>query len=352
MSVEDSLSIGRAVLGRTTDPGIGVSRAALAVVTVLAGVASLAGVDPSLRTQAGIYLFGMVALNLPHGGYEHFNNLRRRVNDFRWRYVGAYLFGVGAFLGLFFVAPAAGLALAIAVACLKGGHGGLHVMDATYGTPHLDTRFQRLLAIAVRGGVVMLVPMYFHTGTFATFSAYMVSIFDPAAFAPVAAHVGVTRHLAVGGWGALAVAHVALGSLRGGGRSWRLDALETGLLGAYFAVVPVVIAVGLYFPLWYSARQVARHVRVDREPGEGSDVLAGDSPTGVALKAWGMLVAGAVATGTVVSAIWFAAPDPLGGASLLPGLVAFWSVTISIIALPHVVVGSWADTDRGIWYVP
>jgi hypothetical protein len=42
----------------------------------------------------------------------------------------------------------------------------------------------------------------------------------------------------------------------------------------------------------------------------------------------------------------------MGGAPLLPGLVVFWSVAISIVALPHVVVGSWVDTDQGIWYVP
>jgi len=32
--------------------------------------------------------------------------------------------------------------------------------------------------------------------------------------------------------------------------------------------------------------------------------------------------------------------------------VAFWSVFISIVALPHIVVGSLLDQDRGIWYVP
>jgi hypothetical protein len=32
--------------------------------------------------------------------------------------------------------------------------------------------------------------------------------------------------------------------------------------------------------------------------------------------------------------------------------VAFWSIFVSVIALPHVVVGSWLDGERGIWYVP
>ncbi len=351
-SVRELAGIDLGDLRDGADTGIVASRLGLALVAVAAAALSAAGVRFSMRTQAGIYLFGMVALNLPHGGYEHFSNLRRRTMPFRWRYVAAYLGLIGAFLATFFVAPLAGLAGAVAVACLKGGHGGLQVMRVTYGTDHLPTRFQRLLAVAVRGGAVMLVPIYFHPGTFSAFSSYMVSMFEPGALAPVAGHFGTTRLLAGGGWAALAATHVGLGYLAGGGRSWLADAGETLLLGAYFAVVPVVIAVGLYFPLWYSARQVGRHVEVEDDPGEGEDLLAGDTASTVALRAWGTLIVGAAATGAVVSIIWLAAPNPLGTAPPLPGLVAFWSITISIVALPHVVVGAWADRDRGIWYVP
>jgi hypothetical protein len=45
-------------------------------------------------------------------------------------------------------------------------------------------------------------------------------------------------------------------------------------------------------------------------------------------------------------------PNPLGDATLLPGLVAFYTIFVCIIALPHVVVGHWLDRTRGLWYVP
>jgi len=337
---------------RRSHPAVALSRAGL--VAVLAGAVALsaAGVTPTLPQQAAVYLFGMVALNLPHGGYEQFTNLRHRAGAFRWRYVGAYLLLVGAFLGLFFVNALAGLALAVTVACLKGGHGGLRVLAATGTADHLDSRLGRALAVGARGGAVMLVPIYCQPGVFSTFSAMMVSMFDPAGLAPLAGRFETTRLLAGGTWTVLAAGHVGHGYLRGGGgRSWLVDAGETALLGAYFAVVPVVVAVGLYFPLWYSGRQVARHDAVDR-PAEGPDLLGGDDPTAVALRAWAVLVAGAVATAVVVGTIWLAAPNPLGDGGLLPGLVAFWSVSISIVALPHVVVGAWADPAQGIWYVP
>lgn len=312
-----------------------------------------AGVSLSLSTQAGIYLFGMVALNLPHGGYEHFANLRRRELDFRWRYLGCYLGLVGAFVALFVVAPVAGLALAIGVAVAKGGFGGLAVLDATSGTDHLPARWQRALAALVRGGAVMAVPLVAWPGVFQTFSHHMVAIFDPGALLPYTPYFETTRWVVGGGWLAAALAHVGVGFRRGGGRSWLVDAAETALLGAYFVVVPVVVAVGLYFPLWYSTRQVGRDVAIDAARGTGGpDVLDFEEPQRVALAAWGLLMAGAVLTFLLAGLLYRFAPNPLGSASPLVGGVAFWSVFVSIVALPHVVVGDWLDRRQGIWFVP
>jgi Brp/Blh family beta-carotene 15,15'-monooxygenase len=329
------------------------SRAALAALLVLFAGFSLAGIDLPLRTQAAIYLVGMVALNLPHGGYEHFANLRRRAAQFRYRYVGAYLALAAAFVGLFLVAPLAGLALAITVAVLKGGGGDLHVLRVTTGTSHLRARPQRLLAVAARGGAVMAVPIVAFPATFHTFSAMMVAMVDPGGLAPAARHFETTRWLVGAGYGAVVLAHLGWGfHTRTGDGAWLADAAETLLLVAYFAVVPVVVAVGLYFPLWYSLRQVARELSVDEPALDGRDLLGEGDPGTVAIRAWGVLVAGALATAAVAAGFWFAVPNPLPTDSLHYGGVAFWSVFISVVALPHVVVGSVLDRGRGIWHVP
>jgi Brp/Blh family beta-carotene 15,15'-monooxygenase len=299
-----------------------------------------------------VYLVGMVALNLPHGGYEHFENLRRRRPAFRWRYVAVYLGVIAGFVALFLVAPVAGLALALAVAMAKGGIGGLQVMRATTGTDHLRTRVQRALAVAVRGGAVMLVPIVFWPNTFHAFSSLMVGLVEPGALAPYAAQFETTRLVVAGVYGTALAAHVGLGYVRGGGRSWLVDAGESLLLVTFFALVPVLVAVGLYFPFWYSARQVARSRAVDGDVGADDWDLLGEDARTAALRAWGVLVAGALATFGVLAAVYWAFPNPLAGAGFLPGAVAFWSVFISIVALPHIVVGSLMDTERGIWYVP
>ena len=341
-----------------SDVPLALSRGGLLALTAAFLGARVAGITVSLPVQAAVYLLGMVAMNLPHGGFEHVDNLRRRALAFQGRYVALYLGGIAAFTALFFLAPVAGLALACTVAVLKGGHGGLAVMDATYGTDHIEGRLQRALAVAVRGGAVMVVPLVAWPGTFHAFSSVMVGIFEPGGLAPVAEYFTVTRPLFAGGYAALVLAHLALGYRRAGlSRSYLADAGETLLLVAYFVAVPVVLAVGLYFPLWYSARQVARAAAVEGSaPVEGDGgalaVLEADDSRLAALGAWGVMIAGAAVTGTLAVGFWLLSPQPLGGASLLPGLVAFWSVFVSIIALPHVVVGSWLDGDRGIWYTP
>ncbi|EMA31055.1 Brp/Blh family beta-carotene 15,15'-dioxygenase [Halobiforma nitratireducens] len=322
------------------------SRVALLVVIAAFGAAALLGRTPSLDIQMLIYLVGMVAINLPHGGYEHFTNLRRRGLPFGARYVALYLAFVAGFIAFFLLAPVLALGLAFATAVAKGGHGDLRVMDAQVGSDHLEYRWQRFLAALVRGGAVMIVPLVFWTETFVGFSDYMLALFDPALSVPLASgpDVAIT---ALGGLFALGVvAHLGSGLLIGGAsRAWLLDVFETSLLVVFFAVVPVVVAIGLYFPLWYSLRQSARSAAVNRQLEHRDDGL----PVGLA---WAALVVGALATATVAAVLWVVVPNPLGGLPLLPGLVAFYTIFICIVALPHVVVGEWLDVGRGIWYVP
>jgi Brp/Blh family beta-carotene 15,15'-monooxygenase len=326
---------------------VNASRAALLLLTVAFAGLYATGTELSLRTQMLAYLVGMVALNLPHGGYEHFSNLRRRGLPFGARYVGLYLAFVVGFVGLFVVAPLPALALAFGTAVAKGGHGDLHVMDALVGTDHLVSRPQRALASLVRGGAVMIVPAVAWTETFYGFTGYMLNVFDgqlvgPAATSPEA----VTTALgAIYGLGVLL--HLGGGLATGGGvtRSWLLDAAETLLLVAYFVFVPVVVAIGLYFPLWYSLRQSARSMVVEEARPSRTEGVS-------VVMAWGVLVVGALVTALVATSLWMVAPNPLAGASLLPGAVAFYTIFVCVIALPHVVVGEWLDFGRGIWYVP
>jgi len=83
--------------------------------------------------------------------------------------------------------------LAVIVASGKGGPGGPRGLDAAGGTDHLRTRPRRLPAATVRGGAVMAGPALLRPGTFRTFSAVVVGVFDPEVLAPYAAGFDATR---------------------------------------------------------------------------------------------------------------------------------------------------------------
>lgn len=322
------------------------SRIALICLTIGFGLATEVTGVPSIETQMIIYLVGMVALNLPHGGYEHFTNLRDRGIPFSGRYAVLYLTFIAGFIGLFMIAPVPALAIGFSTAVAKGGHGDLRVMDALVGTEHLQTSSQRALAALVRGGVVMIVPAVFWTDTFYGFSELMLSVFGADAAGLYSAYGGSSVWILGGLFAVGVVAHLGFGlATEGVCRSWILDAAETLLLIGYFAVVPVVISIGLYFPLWYSLRQSGRSIAARSHNPDANDGM----PVWIA---WGALVVGALATATVAAVIWTVAPNPLAGGALLSGLVAFYTIFICIVALPHVIVGEWLDFDRGIWYVP
>ncbi len=323
-----------------------VSRAALLGLTLLFGAMTLFGSLPSLETQMVIYLVGMVALNLPHGGYEHFSNLRYRGLPFGSKYVLLYITAIAAFIALFLIVPLIALAIAFATAVAKGGHGDLRVMDAVVGSSHLQSRLQRSLAAFVRGGAVMIVPLYFFPDTYYMFSAYMLAMFDPGLSSALWASMETSRPLLAGLYAVAVLTHLGWGLVTAGvSSSWLADLGETSLLVGFFAIVPVVVSIGLYFPLWYSMRQSGRSAYVHRETADEDDGL----PVPVV---WGTFIVGAFATGIMAALLWTIAPNPLGNAGLLPGLVAFYTIFICIVALPHVVVGEWLDVDRGIWYVP
>jgi len=322
------------------------SRLALLVLTAGFGTATLLGNVPSLDIQLSVYLVGMIALNLPHGGFEHLSNLRYRGFPFGLRYVGLYLFAVGSFIALFFLAPVLALAVAFSTAVAKGGHGDLHVMDALVGTAHLQSRPQRALAAVVRGGAVMIVPLWLWQDTYISFSALMVSIFDPGAVPLLIGRIEFGTPILLGGYALAAVTHLGWGFLSAPwSRSWGRDAAETVLLILYFAVVPVVVSIGLYFPLWYSLRQSGRSVQVHRDQPDTEEGLP-------FVVVWGAFIVGALATGLLAALLWWLAPNPLANAGLRAGLVAFYTIFVCLVAMPHVVVGQWLDRSRGIWYVP
>lgn len=320
------------------------SRYGIALVLVLGVLLELAGIRVDITTQCVIYLICMVGINLPHGGFENLNNMRYRPPGEALRYFLTFTAGMVAFVLFLFKAPVFGLGLALTVAMIKCGYGALAVLDATSGTRHLHTPARRWLAIAVHGGMVMIVPILAWPAPLFAFGSTMVDIFKPGGLLWVGVYYDAIR-LGLGGlYGIAVLVHLVLGYRDGRGLpDYRIEALEILLLIAFFVAVPALIAVGVYFALWYSLRQIARFLVVEQHQYG----IIGPR------RIFWMGVLGTLATFALMALFYLVAPAPLGGLSTpIPGLVAFYSLFISVVALPHIVVGEWLDRRHGIWNIP
>ncbi|AFZ71506.1 Brp/Blh family beta-carotene 15,15'-dioxygenase [Natronobacterium gregoryi] len=343
-----------ASLESTTAPERRASRLSLGFggLTVVSGLVIVAAVDSLPLVYQYLPLVATVVLfGLPHGAVDHLVLPRARNNPITARslaFVGLLYLVVGAsYAVVWFVAPAAAFALFILVTLFHWGQGDVYALLEFVDADHLETRASRVLALFVRGGLPMLVPLVAFPDQYAFVAETLIGLFDPAGAAALEPVFEPTARALVGvGFGVLVVLSLALGYYRADTlEPWLIDAGETLGLVAFFAVVPPILAIGLYFALWHSIRHILRTLLVD---GPAIAALA----TGNDLAALGRFArdAAPLTAGALVV---------LGGLALLvpqtpatvPGVAALYLVCIAVLTLPHVVVVSLLDLEQRIWTV-
>ncbi|MFC6837080.1 Brp/Blh family beta-carotene 15,15'-dioxygenase [Halomarina ordinaria] len=327
----------------------------------LAAVTALVALGPPVPTLL-LYLpfaLSLLVLGLPHGAVDHLTLLRARgatAEGGLWHLlhgetrdalaaVGVLYFVLGGvYLVGWLLAPAASFCLFVALTWFHWGQGDLYVLVSLVEETHLRTRAQRALALSVRGGLPMVVPLVAAPEQYRRVAASAVATVDPGAAAALDPLFTPTTRLVAGtGLLALSVVALAVGSRRAPRTrpAWRLDALETGLLWAYFLLVPPILAVGLYFCLWHSLRHV---VRLELLDARARDALAASR----SLPAFGRFSRDAVPLTAVALCLFvaLAAFRPTGSASTLLGV---YLVFLSLLTLPHVVVVTLLDRTQGVW---
>ncbi|MFB6152381.1 MAG: Brp/Blh family beta-carotene 15,15'-dioxygenase [Haloarculaceae archaeon] len=286
----------------------------------------------------------VVVLGLPHGAVDWSALPRAVVGRVDGRWVGVvlavYLVAGGGYALAWFLVPVASAAAFVAVTWFHWGQGELHPLRSVLGADHLDSAGVRALTVLVRGGLPMLVPLIAFPGRYRTVLAAFAAPFggrvaswpfDPGARLALAA-----------AFGGLTIASLAAGYRMADDRwGWRIDAGETGLLWAFFLLVPPVFAVGVYFCCWHAARHIGRVLTLD---GAAAGALAdGRLAPGIArfAREAALPTVGGLA---VCGALWVGAPRP---PTTLDGLVGLYLVAIAVMTLPHVVVVTWLDRIQG-----
>lgn len=311
-------------------------------------VATLFGSLP-LAVQAIPLAASVVLLGLPHGAVDHLVLPRvrgeRPTRQSIARCCSWYLALVCVYVGCWLLEPVAAFVVFVLLTVVHWGQGDVYALVELAGVDHLETRAQRALALLVRGGIPMLVPLVAFPEQYAFVATAVVDLFEPGgATALEPAFEPTTRRWLAVGVGALVGATLAWGYARTETiESWVLDAGETVGLVALFAVVPPILAIGLYFAFWHSVRHVLRTLLVDE-------------PSVAALE-----------RGDLRAALWRfardAAPATIGGVAVLGALalvaprtsatptdlLGLYLVCLAVLTLPHAVVVSLLDLEQGLW---
>lgn len=311
----------------------------------------LLGLSLPLALQYLPLAVSVVLFGLPHGAVDHLAVERAREESPTYR--GMLRVGVlyallgGAYLALWYLAPVAAFVLFIAVTWLHWGQGDVYALVALEGVTHLRTRWGRALAAAVRGGLPMLVPLLSYPAQYREVTALLVGRFGVTTADLEPLFEPETRLVLGTGFAALTLLALALGAVRAGlaDPGWRADALETGLLWAYFLAVPPVLAIGVYFCLWHSLRHIARLALVDPTAARALD--RGDWWR--ALSRFARDAAPLTTTSLVFLAGFFLLVPVRP--TTLPETVGLYLVLIAVLTLPHVVVVSLMDRAEGVWSV-
>jgi len=307
------------------------------------------GLTVPVTARYGVLLVTVAALGLPHGAADHHSLARALDADltpwFLVRFCGGYLALAALYTVVWFLAPAVAFVAFIALTWFHWGQGDLYPLAALAEGRHLRQPLARALTVVVRGGLPMLVPLLFFPERYEAVARTVVSLFDPGRSAWLAPLFTADVRLAVGvGFAAVTVLTLSLGLSAGGfRRAWLVDAGETLLLWGFFAVVPPVLAIGVYFALWHSLRHVTRLVELD---GVALAALDRGAVARTASRFTRDALPGTVGALLLFGGLALAVPTAVADPAEIGGL---YLVLLAVLTLPHVVVVSWLDVRQGIW---
>ncbi|MES3516278.1 MAG: Brp/Blh family beta-carotene 15,15'-dioxygenase [Natronomonas sp.] len=291
----------------------------------------------------------VLLLGLPHGAIDHLvpARLDGQTADLRTMLGVGALYAVvgGAYLLVWFLSPVVAFVFFILMTWAHWGQGDVHALVALFDAEHLDGRLKKATTAIVRGGMPMLVPLVafpeqyrFVAETLIERFAASAAVLDPVFTADARLALGV-------GFGTLVVGTLAAGAEDGGWKTdgWRLDVTETGLLAVFFATVPPVFAIGLYFCFWHALRHVSRLVLLD--PTSVRSLEAGRLRP--AILRFGRDAAPlTLASILILAAFYLVVPVQPGNVAESVGL---YLVLIAVLTLPHVLVVALMDRKQGIW---
>ncbi|WP_165068144.1 Brp/Blh family beta-carotene 15,15'-dioxygenase [Marisediminicola senii] len=320
------------------------------VLFVVLIVVSLAGAQIPLWLQYLPLAASLVIFGLPHGALDHLVPARlagtRPSTRSIARVVVLYALLGTATLALWAIAPMLAFGLFILLTWYHWGQGDLFAVLALDGAHHLRSRASKAAALLVRGALPMVVPLVAQGDTYRSVEAGATSVFGatgtPSLIPAVDPAIGTA--LIVGALVAYAlVTGIAARRSRQSRRSWLIDIADVALLAVFFAAVPAVLAIGLYFCLWHALRHIIRLSGID--PASTADLEAGR----LGRPLWRFAVdAAPVTLIALVILIGLAVFGPRSTADP-EYLLGVYLVLLSALTVPHAVIVTVMDARQRVW---
>ena len=329
------------------------SRVVLVAVMVVVALLALIGLSLPLWIQAIPLIASLLLFGLPHGAVDHLVVGWLAGWPMTWRSIGpivaVYLLLAGSYLALWAAMPVLAFGLFVALTWYHWGQGDLQTLLAVDGPGVLRTNLQRGLTLVVRGGLPMLVPLLVAPGIYRDVMDASTELFGPGSSGGDWVFDDRTRLVA--GFAFAAIVVVTLVVTRPDAepahrRAWRMSVADTALLAITFAVVPPVLAIGIYFCCWHATRHIARVILLESPyltitRSRWVVQALGRFAREAALPTVGALV--------LLAGLYLVAPAASDGPL---GLTGLYLVGLAILTLPHTLVVTWQDVRQGVWRPP
>ena len=293
-----------------------------------------------MRWQFWPFVIGLVFLGLPHGALDHLAPLFLLHKRLTPRYLTVFVLGYAALVMLYLVfwhmAPLAALAVFLLCSWLHWGQGDAYFLRVFEGQPVPRSAGGRFLIWAVRGGLPIILPPLAHPQAFAQVVNGLLGWYG-----------GRSGWLLTGPAREAALAVMALALAGYLWQSWTLslsafrrDAGEVALLLVYFLVVPAILAVGVYFCVWHSARHIARLMLLD--DADRAPLALGRIGRCVLRSAVQALPMTLGALGFLAGLFWWQ-----GRAAVSVGSFVFLYLSlIAALTFPHFLLVLWMDREE------
>ena len=296
--------------------------------------------EAALRWQFVPFLGGMVFLGLPHGALDHlaplFVKRRKLTPRYLVLFVLGYLTCVGLYLVFWHLAPVAALAVFLLFSWLHWGQGDAYFQRIFEDRPQAYRRGEELVRWLVRGGLPIFLPVLAFPSVFARVAAGILGWYGRTG----AVTLGVGWHIAGAALLALLVSAYFWLSWSGKKKGFWRDAWEVVLLLVFFSLVPPILAVGVYFCIWHSARHLARLMLLDNT--NRLPLSVGDLTKPLLRTAWEAIPMTISALVMLAGLFWWT-----GRSALTPEtLVYLYLSLIAALTFPHFLLVLWMDREE------